>query len=116
MTVTIGALPAILPVNFTMFDGAIVFRTSPGSKLTAAVHEAVVAFEVDAADSHATTGWSVMVVGRASEILDEATLERARALELRPWSPDAGDHFVRIPLEFVTGRRIRAPIGDAHLD
>ena len=29
---TIGALPAIFPVNYKVIDGAIVFRTAPGSK------------------------------------------------------------------------------------
>ena len=31
--VTIGALPAIFPVNYRLIDGTIVFRTAPGSKL-----------------------------------------------------------------------------------
>ena len=34
--VTIGALPAIFPVNYRLLDGAIVFRTAPGTKLAAA--------------------------------------------------------------------------------
>jgi nitroimidazol reductase NimA-like FMN-containing flavoprotein (pyridoxamine 5'-phosphate oxidase superfamily) len=34
--ITIGALPAIFPVNYAVIDGAIVFRTSPGSKMSAA--------------------------------------------------------------------------------
>ena len=34
--ITIGAMPAIFPVNYRLIDGSIVFRTAPGSKLTAA--------------------------------------------------------------------------------
>src|SRR5678815_1304916 len=41
--ITIGALPAIFPVNYRVIDGAIVFRTAPGSKLSAAAEGAVVA-------------------------------------------------------------------------
>jgi len=114
--ITIGALPAVLPVNFEVLDGAIVFRTSSGTKLTAAVEGKVVAFEVDHADPLATTGWSVLVVGRAREIRDQAMLEQARALGLRPWAAGAHDHFITIPLEMVSGRRIRAPLGDRHTD
>ena len=47
--ITIGAFPAIFPVNYRLIDGAIVFRTAPGSKMSAAAQGAVVAFEgVDA--------------------------------------------------------------------
>jgi nitroimidazol reductase NimA-like FMN-containing flavoprotein (pyridoxamine 5'-phosphate oxidase superfamily) len=106
--ITIGALPAILPVSYAILDDAIVFRTSPGTKLTAAVQEAVVAFEVDHADEDDRTGWSVLVVGQARRITDAETLEHARALELRPWAPGERDHFVRISPEMVTGRRIAA--------
>jgi nitroimidazol reductase NimA-like FMN-containing flavoprotein (pyridoxamine 5'-phosphate oxidase superfamily) len=104
--VSIGALPAILPVNYAMLDDGIVFRTSPGTKLTAAVQEAIVAFEVDHGDENTRTGWSVLVVGRAHRISDGDMLARARALELRPWAAGDHDHFVRISLDVVTGRRI----------
>ena len=45
--ITLGALPAIFPVNYRLVDGAIVFLTAPGSTMSAAVTGAVVAFEVD---------------------------------------------------------------------
>jgi hypothetical protein len=47
VAITMHALPAIFPVNYTVIDGTIVFLTSPGSKLAAAIRQAVVAFEVD---------------------------------------------------------------------
>jgi nitroimidazol reductase NimA-like FMN-containing flavoprotein (pyridoxamine 5'-phosphate oxidase superfamily) len=40
---SIGALPAILPVNFAMVGSSIVIRTVVGSKLDAATRHAVVA-------------------------------------------------------------------------
>ena len=45
--ITIGALPAIFVVNYVLVDGDIVFRTSDGTKLEAALRHAVVAFEAD---------------------------------------------------------------------
>jgi nitroimidazol reductase NimA-like FMN-containing flavoprotein (pyridoxamine 5'-phosphate oxidase superfamily) len=45
--VSIGALPAIIPVNFALVGANIVIRTVPGAKLDAATRHAVVAFEVD---------------------------------------------------------------------
>src|ERR687892_212669 len=61
--ITIGALPAIFPVNYRVIDGAVVFRTSPGSKMSAAAEGAVVAFEVDDYQLADRSGWSVLAVG-----------------------------------------------------
>lgn len=110
--VTISALPAILPVNYEVLDEAIVFWTAAGTKLDAAVRNRVVAFEVDATDPHAKTGWSVLVVGRAHDVTDPVALDRAHALRLDAWAPGPLDRLVRIPLEIVTGRRIEAPAAD----
>jgi nitroimidazol reductase NimA-like FMN-containing flavoprotein (pyridoxamine 5'-phosphate oxidase superfamily) len=104
--VSIDALPAILPVNYRVLDDAIVLRTAPGTKLTAALQGAVVAFEVDNADEEAHTGWSVLVVGRARQVSEPDELERAGALGLRPWAPGSHDHFVAIAIEQISGRRI----------
>ena len=42
-----GPRPVIFPVNYAIDRGNIVFRTDPGSKFHAAVHQSFVAFEVD---------------------------------------------------------------------
>ena len=65
--ISIGALPTILPINFRLIDGHVVFRTGVGSKLDAATRGAVIAFEVDSFDPMDHTGWSVVVTGIAQE-------------------------------------------------
>jgi nitroimidazol reductase NimA-like FMN-containing flavoprotein (pyridoxamine 5'-phosphate oxidase superfamily) len=104
--ITVSALPVIFPVNFCLMDGDVVFRSSPGSKLTVAAQRAVVAFEVDEADAMYHAGWSVLVVGPAYEITDPAELAAARSLPLEPWAPGAKGHFIRIRSEIVSGRRL----------
>ncbi|MDE3086994.1 MAG: pyridoxamine 5'-phosphate oxidase family protein [Acidobacteriota bacterium] len=106
VAVSIGAVPAVFPVNFGVVDGTIVFRTGTGTKLDAATRNAVVAFEVDDLDPLYHEGWSVLVVGVADELTDRALLQRAEALPLSPWAPGRRDHFVRLQPEFVSGRRI----------
>ena len=101
--------PVILPVNYTLDEGSVVFRTDPGSKLDAAAAGATVAFEVDAADERDRTGWSVVVRGQASEVSEPADLERLRTLPLYPWAPGAKARYVRIRPASVTGRRIALP-------
>ncbi len=104
--VKIGAMPAVLPVNYALLGDDVVFRSAPGTKLSAAVLGTIIAFEADAADPHDESGWSVLMVGHASEITDDSTLEEARGLPLRPWAGGNRDHFVRLAAEHVTGRRI----------
>lgn len=103
---TTGALPAVLPVNF-WFDGEhILIRTGPGTKLAAATHDAVVAFEVDDMDPFWHTGWSVMVTGVAHHIADPEELERIEAMPIARWAPRGGGHVVSITPELISGRRI----------
>jgi nitroimidazol reductase NimA-like FMN-containing flavoprotein (pyridoxamine 5'-phosphate oxidase superfamily) len=106
---SVGALPAVLPVNFALVDDAIVLRTAAGSKLDAALVNAVVAFEVDSIDPLYHTGWSVLVQGVASEVMDPAERERLLAAPLRPWADHDRDRFVRICLDLVSGRRLVQP-------
>jgi nitroimidazol reductase NimA-like FMN-containing flavoprotein (pyridoxamine 5'-phosphate oxidase superfamily) len=108
--ITIDALPAVLPVNFVVHDGVVLFRTVPGTKLDVATAGAVVAFEADSYGSDgAPAGWSVLVRGVAQEVTDPDELAAARALPLESWAWDGiADRFVKIEPTLVTGRRIGA--------
>ena len=102
----IGALPVVLPVNFCMLDDDVVIRTGPGSKLEAATKNAVVAFEVDSFSMFDHAGWSVLVQGVASELVDRESLERAQMLPLRAWAGDDNNRLVRVRSQLVSGRRL----------
>jgi len=106
VAVTIGAVPAVFPVNFALLDGRIVFRTGSGTKLDAALRHSVVAFEVDDVDPTYRSGWSVLVVGVADEVRDPAAVRRALALPLAPWAPGDRPQVVALQPEFISGRRI----------
>ena len=101
---TSGALPVILPVEYVYDDGVITFRTEPDSKLRAAEHGDVLAFEVDGYDAGSGQGWSVHVLGRATvltrdhEITALPTLDQSRG--------PARHHYVRLHCEVMTGRRL----------
>lgn len=111
--VTVSALPAIFPVNFHLVDGAIVFRTGHGTKLSAATHGSVVAFECDESDRSTGTGWSVLALGTAERVTDPGEVTRLERLGIKPWAGGRRDTYVRIPIRFVSGRRIvpAAPVG-----
>ena len=96
VAVTVGALPAVLPVNYRLVDGRIVFRTSEGSKLDAATRNAVVAFEVDEMEPVGHTGWSVMVTGLTREVTDAPELDVLERANVPHWVPLGGERVVEI--------------------
>ena len=104
--VTVAALPAIFPVNYAVIDGDIIFRTGQGTKLRAAVEQAVVAFQIDHFDKSAGSGWSVMAIGLAEQIIEPGELARAQQLGLHPFARGDRTHFIKIRPEFLSGRRI----------
>ena len=104
--ITMGALPAIFPVNYRVIDGAIVFRTSPGSKLSAAAEGAVVAFEVDDHQLADRSGWSVLAVGRAAVVDDPDMAARSTKAHLTPFADGPRTVMVTIEPTLLTGRRL----------
>lgn len=104
--VSMGAIPAIFPVNYAVIDDTVVFRTAPGSKLSAATAEAVVAFEVDDYDRNDRTGWSVLVVGRSEVVHDVDMTFKVLDTGLEPWADGFRSSIVRIRIEMISGRRI----------
>ena len=104
--VTVGALPAIFPVNYATADRSIVFRTAPGTKFSAAVRHAVVAFQIDHFDEPTRTGWSVMLIGRADEVAPDDDAFETITTSVDPWVDGDRSHVVRITPSFVSGRRI----------
>jgi len=86
----------MLPVNFAVAGGAIIFRTAPDTLL--ALHaNAHLSFEVDHFDEALHEGWSVLVQGHAHEVTDEREVKHLEdATRLEPWAPGARDVYVRM--------------------
>jgi nitroimidazol reductase NimA-like FMN-containing flavoprotein (pyridoxamine 5'-phosphate oxidase superfamily) len=97
--------PMIMPMNFTLADQRIVFRTLAHGAAARAVTTAV-AFEVDDIDDFLEAGWSVVVTGTA-ELLTEEELARLRGDNAPdPWAEGPRTLFVAIPIDQVTGRQL----------
>ncbi len=108
VALTARALPVVLPVNFALMEGDIVWRSAQGTKLNDASAGFVVAFEADHYDPERKLGWSVMIQGLAHVIEDAEELARARELPLESWALEgAADRYVRLVPNVVTGTRIR---------
>ncbi|MFF3404675.1 helix-turn-helix domain-containing protein [Streptomyces sp. NPDC002742] len=105
-TVAEGGL-VILPVNYSVIDGSIAFRTAPGSTIAAAVGSNV-AFQVDHVDEALSQGWSVLVQGSARAVTAPDVRRRLDALAYsRPWAGgEERDLWVRVEQDRISGRRI----------
>lgn len=100
-----GAVPEIFPVNFTVVEETVVFRTAPGTKLRALLAGAAVAFEADGLNAYGTEVWSVVVKGKPGAFSgDPASLQEAGP-DREPWQSGLKEHLVQIQPAEVSGRR-----------
>jgi nitroimidazol reductase NimA-like FMN-containing flavoprotein (pyridoxamine 5'-phosphate oxidase superfamily) len=114
VAMSVGALPAVLPVRFALVGEDVVFPAVPRSELDVAVRDAVVAFETDHMEP--AGGWSVVVTGIATEVCDEQALQLLKAIPMLAGVADEPHCFFRIPAEMISGRRIpRTPLHVAGL-
>ena len=104
--VTLTGVPHVVPVNYVVVDGAIVFRSGVGTKFHVALLSEPMSFEVDHIDDDAGTGWSVLVSGRSRLVADPAVLARIDELALRPLDPSGKHAVVWVEPDLVSGREI----------
>ena len=107
--VLVDSAPEIYPINFVVDDRTIVFRTEQGQKLRGLDRSPSVCFEVDGHDEDTSTGWSVLVKGRAHEVVSVIEERHLLTLDLRYWSMGPKPIWIRIEPAEVTGRRISRP-------
>lgn len=101
------AMPAVQPVPFVVHEETIVLRASASGALSAAMRDAVVAFEAGSFSEDLRTGWSVRVIGRGTEISAPAELAELELLPLVGWMPSPHDHYLRVTVDRIAGRRLR---------
>ena len=106
VAVTLDGVPHVVPVNYALLDGDVVFRTGHGTKLHAALLAQPMSFEVDDFDELGHRGWSVLVSGRSQVVDDPATLARVDALRLESLDPSGKHDVVRVAADLVSGREI----------
>ncbi len=99
--------PVILPVNYVLVGGTVVFRSGRGSKLESALMSRPVCVEIDSWDVMEHTGWSVLAKGIAEHVIDSDEIDKLEQLPVRPWTrPDVRHEWIRVMIEELSGRRI----------
>jgi nitroimidazol reductase NimA-like FMN-containing flavoprotein (pyridoxamine 5'-phosphate oxidase superfamily) len=105
--------PTVLPVNYRMHEGSIVFRTVEDGPTDEDLRTGIahadykVAFEIDEFDTAAREGWSVLVQGPAHHMDSEQERASVAAAGVEPWPGGDREVFLRIIPSRITGRRIR---------
>jgi uncharacterized protein len=112
----IDGLPVILPVNFVVDGESVVFVTAKGSKLSWLSNHMRVAFQADHGRRLDESGWSVLVHGTAQEVTDPAELEMLRQGPLHSWAVAPGEHWIRISLDEISGRRLARRVREVGSD
>ena len=109
VAVVVNGVPEIVPVNYAVVDGDVVFRSGTGSKLHAALASQPVSFEVDHIDETTRTGWSVLLSGTSYVVTDAEEQARIEALDLDAWAPGTREEIVRVRADLLSGREITRP-------
>lgn len=97
--------PRIVPVNYTVVQDAILFRTTPYSVLGTYAWNSQLAFEVDGLDRERRRGWSVVAIGRGAMVEDSTELAASGGNPV-PWTAGQRPMLVQLRWENLTGRRI----------
>lgn len=99
--------PRIVPLNYAMYDDAIIFRTTPYSEVGTYGWNTDLAFEVDHLDHAAREGWSVVAIGRGALVDDPAEVRDIRSgWDPVPWAGGRRHLYIRLRWRDLTGRRI----------
>ena len=105
IALSVGGEAEIFPVNYVLHQGALCFRTAPGSKLLGLTANPSVAFEIDGYDEN--NAFSVVVKGTAERLELQSEIDAADLLTLAPWAPTFKYRWVRIVPTTTSGRVFR---------
>ena len=103
----------VLPVNYKLHQGSILFRTGQDSPTgedlqTGIAHaEYQVAFEIDDIDPAAHEGWSVLIHGPAHQMTTDTERALVEESGVEPWGPGPKELAIRITPDRIAGRRLR---------
>ena len=103
LSLTITALPVVVPVTYGYLGGNIVLAMGDGPAHRAAASH-VVGFEIDDTNLDHVL-WAVLVIGRAVEITDDTERAQFESLGLAPPAGSPPVHYLKLQPDIVSGYR-----------
>ncbi|MGE5133488.1 MAG: pyridoxamine 5'-phosphate oxidase family protein [Gemmatimonadota bacterium] len=107
--------PTVLPVNYRLYEGSIVFRTGQDSPMDEDLRTGItnaeykIAFEIDELDPATREGWSVLVQGSAHHVTSEEERAAVARTGVTPWAGGPKEQYIRVLPTRITGRHIKHP-------
>jgi nitroimidazol reductase NimA-like FMN-containing flavoprotein (pyridoxamine 5'-phosphate oxidase superfamily) len=101
---SVGCLPAAVPVHVNVAKGHVLLGCPPGPVLDAATRGDVVSIEVDGEELDGAT-WSVLVTGVARVVTQGDPLSDVMRRDRLARSIERGAVLVAVPLTYVAGER-----------
>ncbi|MFJ7749737.1 pyridoxamine 5'-phosphate oxidase family protein [Arthrobacter sp. NPDC097144] len=97
----------VFPVHYVVQDQSVYFRTSRGGALGSGSESWNASFQIDDHDPARMDGWSVLLSGRASAVVDPDLLTELWGRRMdEPWGGGQRDVFISIAPGILTGRRV----------
>ena len=104
VALTVGALPEIIPVNFRVVDGTVVFGVHSESVLAQEAEGTVVAFQADSFDPESERGWHVRAIGTFRMPVRPDELAAAGDVVPEPWARgEEAELVMQIELVVLSG-------------
>ncbi len=102
--------PALLPLNYAMVEGDLVVRTADEVVVEAAEARANVGVLIDAASPDGQRlAWRVLAQGPIRSAGEDDLVDWSGKSATAELPPVAGEHYLRINPEVLTGTRYRLP-------
>jgi uncharacterized protein len=99
--------PHVIPVNYSVVDEAIVFRTTPYGLLGTVGRDSTLAFEIDQFDHERQRGWSVLARGPSEAVDDRDELAHIESVwPPQPWASGARQLHIRLRWTHLSGRKL----------
>jgi hypothetical protein len=106
--VSVGALPAIVPVDFVVVGETVAFPAEDPSAVQGSVDGVVLAFEVDGQSATGALDWTVMVRGISREVDTLPELAQFQTKwTLRQPTCAVPTRFIAVPTTIISGHRLR---------
>lgn len=105
-TIDGDAAPTVLPINYSLINDTIVFRSTLAGTIMRYAR-GYAAFQVDHLDEERREGWSVLCSGRCRWVRDDGELERIPQGRMpQPWAAGPRDQVLKIVPARISGREI----------
>jgi len=104
ISLTMRALPVIMPVTYGYLGGSVILGMSDGPARRAVAGGNVIALSVDSGHPQ-DMFWTVLAIGRATEITDLAQTTEFQRMGLTDLTGTPAAHYLQLQPDIITGYR-----------